>query len=106
MGSYEAVELLHWLTSESNMPLHAHSWRPRRRRLSDTGGLREPNTWGVSPRKFQNQGESPMHGSVSNLPLERLQSAGDSRKEWVLEIGVNPVILYHGSDSRATAGHN
>ena len=47
-----------------------------------------------------------MHGSDSSLPLERLQSTGDIRKEWVLAIGVNPVILFRGSDSRATARHN
>ena len=38
-------------------------------------------------------GEIPMHGKPSHLPQER-----------VLAIGAIPILRYHGSDSRATAG--
>ena len=45
-----------------------------------------------------------MDGKPSYLPLERLQSAG-ADKERVLVIGVIPICLFHGSDSRETVGH-
>ena len=45
-----------------------------------------------------------MHGKPGYLPLERLRSAG-ADKERVLAIGAIPILLYHGSDFRATVGH-